>query len=520
MSSINPLAGSGSTLAGSTGSSGANTSTGSTSSTGSGSSAASATNNGTQGILTSLGIGSGMNLSSLVTALVQADTSAQQNQINTATQQAQTRLSAIGQLQAALSGVQAALAGLRNGTAFSNYATTVSGANGGQATFSATAASGSTPGTHTLVVNQLATAQVLSSGAFSSSSAIVGSGTLVVGLGGKTVGISIDSSNNTLQGIAQAINGASGNPGVTASVVNASDGAHLILTSNATGAANTISISSSGGDGGLAALNYTQGASSGNGLTQQTAAQDASVVLDGFTVTSAGNSIGNALQGVTINLTSADPGATQTLTLGTDVNGISSDLQNLVTAYNSYISLKSSLSSYDATTGTAGPLLGNATLINIANQLGTILSSAVGSGSASVQSLADIGLDLNPDGTLSLDTNQLTSALTANPAQVASLFNGSNGYGAQLNNTLNNFLQTGGVFDTQTQAVNQQLAALQQQQSDLNQTISDETTRYQQQFAAMDAIVAQLKNDSSAITQMLSGLNPTAILNTNSQNGG
>lgn len=511
MSSISPLT--------------TNTSTTGTTSSSSSSSASSGTNTvassgtATQGVLSSLGIGSGMDLSSLVSALVSADTSAQQNQITTATQAASTQLSAIGQLQAALSGVQAALSGLTDGSAFTSYTATAAGANGGNATFSATAGVGATPGTHTLVVNQLATAQSISSGAFSSSSAIVGTGTLVVGLGGKTVGITIDSSNNTLQGIASAINSASGNPGVTASVVNAADGAHLILTSNATGASNTISVSSSGGDGGLSVLNYASGGSS-NGMTQQTAAQDASVVLDGFTVTSASNSISNALQGVTINLSSASPGTTQTLSLGIDTQGITSDLQSLVTAYNSYISLKSSLSSYDSSSGTAGPLLGNATLMNISNQLGSILSSAVGSSSASIQSLGDIGLDLNPDGTLSLDTTTLNNALAVNPSQVAALFNSKNGYGAQLNNSLNSFLQTGGVFDVQTQAINQQLSSLQQQQTDLNQQIADETTRYQQQFAAMDTLIADLKNSSSAITSMMSGMNSTAILNSNSSTSG
>lgn len=468
----------------------------------------------TQGVISSLGIGTGMNLSALVTSLVQADTSAQQNQISTATQAANTQLSALGQLQAALSGIQAALAGLRTGTAFTSYTATAAGAAGANATFTASVGTGATAGTHTVVVNQLATAQQLSSAAFASSSSIVGTGTLVVAVGGKSVGLTIDSSNNTLQGIASAINGASNNPGVTASIINAADGAHLVLSSNSTGAANTITVTSSGGDGGLTAINYNPAGGGPNNLSVQTAAQDASLTIDGFAVTSASNSVSNVLSGVTLNLGSAAPGATQTLSVGLDTTGITNTLQGLVTAYNSYVAATGQLASYDPGSGTAGPLLGDATLQNVNSQMAGILGSVVGNSSASVQSLADIGINFNVDGTLSLDTNALNSALTGNPTQVAALFNGSNGYGAQLNNTLNSFLLPGGVFDNRTQAINQQLSNLAQQQSDLNQQIAAETTRYQQQFAAMDTLVAQLQSSSSAITQMLSGLNSTAILNT------
>ena len=484
-------------------------------------SSASSSGSATQGVISSLGIGSGLNLPALVTALVQADTGAQQYQITTQTKAANTQLSAMGQLQAALSGVQAALAGLRTGTAFTSYTATATGAAGASASFSASAGTGATAGTHSVVINQLATAQQLSSAAFASSSTIVGTGTLVVAVGGKSMGVTIDSSNNTLQGIVSAINSATGNPGVTASIINAANGAHLVLSSNSTGVANTITVTSSGGDGGLTAINYNPAGGGPNNLSVQTAAQDASLTIDGFAVTSASNSVSNVLSGVTLNLGSAAPGATQTLSVGLDTTGITSDLQNLVTAYNSYVGIEGQLASYDPASGTAGPLLGNATLQDVGSQLSGILASAVGSASASVQSLGDIGLSLNPDGTLSLDTTVLGNALSANPTQVAALFNGSNGYGAQLNNTLNNFLQTGGVFDSQTQAINQQLASLQQQQSDLNQQIASETTRYQQQFAAMDALVAQLKSSSSAITQMLTGLNPTAIMyNPASSTGG
>src|SRR6202000_1101844 len=121
-------------------------------------------------------------------------------------------------------------------------------------------------------------------------------------VGSHSIDISIDSSNNSLAGIAAAINSADNNPGVTANIITTSDGSRLVLTGTATGAANAITVTPSGGDGGLASL----------ALTQTQAAQDASFTINGFPATSASNGVTGAITGVTIQLTQASAAATPT----------------------------------------------------------------------------------------------------------------------------------------------------------------------------------------------------------------
>ncbi len=473
----------------------------------------------TQGVLSSMGIGSGLNVSKLISTLVQADTAAQQNQINAEIATAKTSISAISTLQAALSGIQSSLSGLSDGSVFKTYQVTAAGAAGAAASFSASAGSTAAVGQYSIVVTQLAQAQVLTSSAFASSATVIGTGSLVVGVAGKSTALTIDSSNSSLQGIVDAINQAPGNPGVTASIVNASDGAHLILSAKQSGAANTITVTSSGGNGGLTAINYDPAGGGPNNLSVQTAAQDASLSVDGLAVSSASNVVTAALPGVSLNLQSADPGVTQTLGIGLDTGAVTQALQGLVTAYNGYNSSVAQLASYDPGSGKAGPLLGDASLLGLGSQLTTALGSVVGASGASLQSLADIGINFNTDGSLSLDTSKLSIALQSNPSGVAALFNSNNGYGAQVSKVLNAFNGPTGTLDGRVQSLNAQIQHYSQEQANLNQLITTETEAYRIQFTAMDSIVSQLKSTSTQLTQMMAGLNPTSIMNSSNKGG-
>ncbi len=483
------------------------------------SAAAPASGSATQGVLSSMGIGSGLNVPKLISTLVQADTAAQQNQINTGIAAAKTRISAISTLQAALSGIQSSLSGLSDGSLFKTYQATVAGAAGAAASFSATAGSTAVAGQHSIVVSQLAQAQVLTSSAFASGATVIGTGSLVLGVAGKSTAITIDASNNSLQGIVDAINQAPGNPGVTASIVNGTSGSYLILSANQSGAANTLTVTSSGGNGGLASINYNPAGGGPNNLSVQTAAQDASLSVDGLAVSSASNVVSSALPGVSLHLQSADPGVTQTLSIGLNTSAVSQGLQSFVTAYNGYNSSVAQLASYDPGSGKAGPLLGDSSLLGLGSQLTTALGSVVGASGAPLQSLADIGINFNVDGSLSLNTTTLNNALQSNPSGVAALFNPSNGYGAQVSSVLTAFNGPAGMLDSRVQSLHQQLGQFSQQQTHLNQMIATETEAYRIQFTAMDTIVSQLKSTSNQLTQMMAGLNPTSIMNSSNKGG-
>jgi len=448
----------------------------------------------TTGLLTSMGVGSGIDVSTLVTTLVNAKKKPQQDQITNQSALANTQLSALGQVGAALSALQSAMAPLTDGSAFN--ARTVST---GDSTVLAASASGSpVSGSYNIVVSQLATSLKASSAAFADSSAKVGTGTLTLSVNGQSMSLELDDSNNSLAQVRDAINKASNNPGVSATIVNGTDGAHLVLSGTRTGAANGFVVSSSGGDGGLAALDYDVAASSGNALSVITAAQDAEYTIDGLAGRSAGNTISGAIDGLTLNL--AKPGET-TLTVANDGSKATSALTTLVNTYNSFVGIYQNLTKYDATSGTAGAMLGDATL----NSINSTLSRIIG-GTANGATLSSIGISLQVDGTLKLDSGKLASALGDGGRQVGNLFGGDNGFAAQLNTQLNSWVGSSGVLANRTDSIGQQLKDLTTQQATLDSRMADLTARYQAQFTALDTLMSKLNSTSSYLQQQFDAL--------------
>ncbi|MEY2115975.1 MULTISPECIES: flagellar filament capping protein FliD [Rhodanobacter] len=448
----------------------------------------------TTGLLTSLGVGSGLDVATLVSQLVAAKKAPQQNQITSQTNTANTQLSALGQVSAALSALQSAMATLTDGSAFT--ARTV--ASSDTTVLGASATGTPVNGSYNIVVTQLATALKASSGAFANSSTAVGTGTLTIAVGSQSMSLTLDSTNNSLAAIRDAINGASSNPGVSATIVTGTDGAHLVLSGTRTGAANGFSVSSSGGDGKLAALNYNPAATSGNGLTVVTAAADAKYSIDGLAASSAGNTVSTAIDGLTLNLVKA---GSSTLSVSSDTSKATSALTNLVNTYNSFVGIYQNLTKYDATSGTAGALLGDATL----NRINNTLSSVIG-GTANGAALSSIGISLQVDGTLRLDSAKLATALSDGGKQVGSLFGGTNGFAAKLNTPLTSWVGTQGVLASRTSSINRQLSDLANQQTTLNSRMASLTAMYQAQFSALDTLMSKLNSTSTYLQQQFDAL--------------
>lgn len=452
----------------------------------------------TTGLLTSMGVGSGIDVGSLVETLVEAKKAPQQNMISNQAASANTQLSGLGQVSAALSALQSAMGSLTDGSAFS--ARSVSSSD--KDVFTASSSGSPVSGSYHVVVDQLATSLKASSAAFTDGDAKVGTGTLSFTVDGKSMDLVLDDSNNSLAQLRDAINKASDNPGVSATIVNGTDGAHLVLSGNRTGAANGFSISSSGGDGGLAALHYDANASSGNALNVITAAQDAQYTIDGLAGNSAGNSISTAIDGLTINLVTTGE---STLTVANDGSKATSALNNLVNTYNSFVGIYQNLTKYNATSGSAGAMIGDATL----NSIQSTLSRIVGD-TANGSTLASIGISLQVDGTLKLDSNQLTKALSDGGKAAGRLFGGADGFAAKLNGHLEQWVGSTGVIANRTTSISQQLKDLNNQQNMLNMRMDSLTARYQAQFTALDALMSKLNNTSSYLTQQFD-----ALLNSN-----
>ncbi len=471
-----------------------NTSTGSSSSSSS-SSSGSSSSSSAGGTITSLGIGSGLDVNSIVTALVNARQAAPQQQITDQTNQINSTLGGLNSLSTVLSQLQSSLAALTSINTFSSYNATLTPTGGSASIGAATTMSSAQPGTYTVAVSQLATAQQRASGTFSSTAA-VGAGTLNVTVGSTTMNISV-SATNSLSDIATAINGSSSNPGVTATIINGVNGQQLMLSSSKTGVANGFSVSAnSGSSTGLQSLATALNTAGSN------EAVDAKLTINGIAVDSATNAVSGAMDGVTLNLTST---GTNTLTVARDNTAAQSAIQGFVTAYNSYVSTASSLSSYDNTSGSAGVLLGDTTLTSVQRQISAVLSNAVKGNS--IGTLVNLGITRQADGTLSVDSTKLNAALSTNPSAVQNLFNGTNGYATTLNTALTAYTASNGIIGARVTSLNGQLTQLGTQQTALNSRMATYQKQLQQQYTALDTMMSQLNNTSSYLTTALAQLN-------------
>ncbi len=449
----------------------------------------------TSGLLTSMGVGSGLDVATLVAKLVAAKKAPQQDQITNASNSANIQLSALGQINAALSALQSAMAPLTDGSAFGARAVSSSDPT----VFGASSSGNPVSGSYNVVVDHLASSLKASSAAFVDSNAPVGTGTLTITVAGQPMKLELDAGNNSLAQIRDAINKASDNPGVSATIVNGTDGAHLVLSGTRTGAANGFSVTSSGGDGNLAALHYDVNASSGNALSVVTAAQDSAYTIDGLAGTSVDNTVSGAIDGLTLNLVAA---GNSKLTVSSDSSKGSVALTNLVNTYNSFIGIYQNLTKYDSTSGAAGALIGDATL----NSINSTLSRIVG-GTANGSTLSSIGISLQVDGTLKLDSDKAASALSDGGKQVDNLFGGTEGFAAKLNTSLNNWVGTTGVLAGRTTSLAQQLKQLTVQQTTLNGRMDALTARYQAQFTALDTLMSKLSSTSTYLQQQFDAMN-------------
>lgn len=351
----------------------------------------------------------------------------------------QARLSAYGSIKSAVSSFQTALQGLNSAGKFQTLTATASD----KSFFTASATSIAVAGTYSMEVSALAQAQQLVAGGQASSTAAIGNGaatTLTFDFGtisggtldegaysgaafasnGKGVkSITIDSSNNSLQGIRDAINAAK--IGVKASIVNDGSGTpyRLTLASDNMGAANSMKVSVSG-EAALGSLLAYDPAGTQN-LSQTATAQNASLKVNGVAISKASNTITDVVQGVTLNLHKTTD-APQTLTVARDTTTISNSIGSFVKAYNDLAGTLKNLSAYDAATQKGAILQGDATVRSLQTQLRAILGTAVTGAPGNLKTLSSIGVSFQLDGSLAVDQSKLNTAMSNNFDEIASLF--------------------------------------------------------------------------------------------------
>ncbi|UHH29079.1 flagellar filament capping protein FliD [Pseudomonas veronii] len=453
--------------------------------------------------ITSLGVGSGLDLDSILTSLEESKETSLLTPITNQETSVNAEISAYGTLTSALTELQTAAEALADSSLYESLTTSLSGSGVTAATTSEAEA-----GTYTLQVTQLAQAQSLSTDGVASKTTALGTGTLTLQVGtASAVSITLDSSNNTLEGIRTSIN-ASG-AGVTASIVN--DGSdtpyRLVLTSDSTGteSAMTVTYTSTDSTDEASSL-FGYDGSSGN-MTQTVEALDAELTLNGISITSQSNTVEDAVQGVTLNLSAT--GSSQTLTISQDTDTIYDAISAFVTAYNSYVSSVDTLTAYDADADTAGELLGDSTTRRISTELSSDLYTAIGSGTFSY--LSQLGISLEVDGTLQIDEDTLTSALTDNIDAVSEFFigsDGTSGFIGQMTDDLDNYLdEDSGLIVARTDSLESKLEQLEERYAEKQALIDSEMARWTDEFTQLDTLISSLNSTSDYLTTQFDALN-------------
>ena len=355
--------------------------------------------------------------------------------------------------------------------------------------FTASAISGVTSGTHTVTVANLAT----TSSAYSTpvTAATIPNGSLSIQVGTNTaVPITINSTDNTLAGLAQAINNTN-NIGVTASVITDANGSRLAIVSNSSGLPGTLTITPSAGEPTFTTSGGT----------------NANLTIDGVPIASTTNTVAGVLPGITLNLTGPSSGPVS-LTTGPDVTSQAAALNSFVTAYNTVIGDLNTQFAVSATTNEPGPLASDSTLSLAQGQLLSSVSFSM-TGNGAVQSLADLGITMADDGTLSVDSSTLAATLQTNPSAVSSFFQGTGtgSFGANLDSVLST------LADPVSGAITQDINGLAQTQTSLTQQIADFQTQMASQSAALttqydtvDTTLQELPLLLQQVTQQLQSL--------------
>ncbi len=451
------------------------------------------------GSIVSTGIGSGLDIESLVKQLITAEGAPTSTRLDTQEAKIQAKLSAFGSLRSAIDTLSTSIASLKDLSRF--QARAVSTAD--DKILTATADSTAVPGTYQVEVERLAQAAKLRSGPYASGDTVVGTGTLTLKLGTSTIVLTIDSTHNTLGQIRDAINAVTGSPGITATIVTGTDGAHLVLTGAQTGAANAITVTQADGDGGLAGLVYDP-ANSITNLTQLQAAVDSRVVIDGLALEGPTNSVTSAVTGLTFNLAGvSDPDATTTIGVTFDKAATTKAVNDFAKAYNALFSGLKQLASFDATTKVAGPLLGDSTLRDFMTAVRRSFTSNVSTGTT-YTNLSQIGLSFGFDGTISVDATKLGTAIDGNFDAVGKLFASTDGIATRLDKVVSQYTTSGGLIEARTKGLQDSISDIADQRTALQTRLDSLQTRLRSQFNAMDTLVAQLKSTSNFLTQQLS----------------
>jgi flagellar hook-associated protein 2 len=465
--------------------------------------------------ISSAGIGSNLPVEDIITKLMSIEKQPIAR-LQTQASTIQTKISAFGQLQSAVSTFRDASLSLTKSATWG--ATTATSSD--PTAIQVTTGEGAVAGNYAISVQSLATAQSAVTRTYESSSELVGAGTLRVEIGSfgqagfapqpNLAAMSIDiGPTDSLAAVRNKINAAGA--GVSAVIVNDTTGARLIISSTNPGSANAFRLS---GDGGAADLSFDPDSAS-NAMTQTQPPADAQATINGLAVTTSGNRLTDTISGLTINLSKPTTGTVQ-ISVAQDNTSLKGSVQSFVDSYNTLAKMLATQTKYDDATKTAGKLQGDSTAVSLQRQLRNALTAASPASSV-YPSLNSVGVSLQSDGTLKIDDTKLTSALNSNPAEVTRLFSASNPADATQNGVAtrlrlfgDQILGSEGALSTKTASLNTTLSLNQKRQDEISSRLALTEARMRAQYTSLDTNMARLTALNTYITNQVAAWNKSS----------
>jgi flagellar hook-associated protein 2 len=443
------------------------------------------------------GLGSNLDIAGIVSQLMEVE---RQPLKALSTKEAgfQAKISAFGSIKSALATLQYSAASMRvpAGSNALDFYSSYKGSLTDESIATVTAGEGSVPGNYSLSVSRLAQQNRLAS----TPSNTIGTGTLTIKLGNEngtnfTKSTSVNITNNSLTGVRDAINNA--NAGVTAAVINGKDGAQLVITSESGGSNQFIHLS------GVSGLNYAPGNPPTN-FTQQQAAQSALFEINGIALESQGNKVTTALEGLTIELKKETTGTPTTLTISRDTSSLNRSLDKMVTAFNDFNKLSKELGGVDASTGKLGTLGGDASLRSANSQVRQALYSVSPELSAAkLRTLSDIGISIQLDGSLKLDTIKLEKAIASDFVGVAKV---ASSFSSSLDKTITGLTGSTGSLTGKTEGIQNSIKGIALRRTEMERRLVDIEARYKKQYTTLDTLVSRMLQTSTYLEQQLANL--------------
>ncbi|WP_281648650.1 flagellar filament capping protein FliD [Parendozoicomonas sp. Alg238-R29] len=445
------------------------------------------------------GLVSGIDTQSLVNTIVQAERAPRQSSIQRQQQQDTVELSALGQLQSAINGFHSAIEKLGESEAF----------NGRRATFSNSEAldvaltNNAVTGSYSFTVQQLATNQQQATAGFAEG-ATFGAGNLVLTVNGESLTLTLDSANNTLADIRDAINSADNNPGASATIINNGNQQRLLINSTRTGADYGVVIDASDLTAGAGDLNLT------TGLSELQEAANARIVIgdpanpNSIVIEHSDNSIEGVVDGVTLNLKEIST-TPVSVDISLDKSSSEDAIQGFVSAYNELTRTVNSLTRFTEGQGSSA-LTGDATVRSLVSSVRNILSDSIEVNGQSLR-LADFGIKTATDGTLETDSAKLSEAVQQNFSALQGFFASDNGLSGKMTTLLDRYDSSTGIVKERMDRLDENIKGLDRELEDLDLRIEQVRRYWESRFLSMERALSQFNSTSSFLTNNLNSLN-------------